>query len=329
MDVWKRMRTPAAGLTLSLLILLASCGAGRPPAGPAFALVQRYGDGRTGTLTLRVSQVKVKAAEDVVLVVEAAAPQDSSVSLPEMGDALGQFVVAGRGSETRLLDPSGTVRVSRTFTLEPFLPGGYVIPSLTASFLLKGEGTPSLVTSTEIPVDVVSALPQQLGEQDLEGMPDPRGMASQRPLWIGLGSVGLAAVAAAAALWRRRWPVPRIFSRRLPSWDAALQELDRLLAAGLITRGEHDRFYQEMSGLVRRYVERRFAVRAPEQTTEEFLAAAVRIRPLTEHAPLLKDFLGACDLVKFARHTPARDEVRRAVDACRLFITSTAGAEAP
>jgi hypothetical protein len=110
-------------------------------------------------------------------------------------------------------------------------------------------------------------------------------------------------------------------------WDAALQELDRLLAAGLIGRGEHDRFYQEISSITRRYVERRFAVRAPEQTTEEFLAAAARTGPLREHSALLSEFLGQCDLVKFARHTPGRDETGRAVEACRLFITSTAGVE--
>lgn len=80
-----------------------------------------------------------------------------------------------------------------------------------------------------------------------------------------------------------------------------------------------------MSDLARRYVENRYAIRAPERTTEEFLREAQDNPALSGHSGLLKSFLRHCDLVKFARLQPEPAEVSAAVEACRSFITRTAG----
>ena len=108
------------------------------------------------------------------------------------------------------------------------------------------------------------------------------------------------------------------------SAEAALAELSALLAQGLAEQGLFREFYQGISDLVRRYVERRYAIRAPERTTEEFLREAQDSPALSGHSELLKSFLRHCDLVKFARLQPEPAEVAAAVEACRSFITRTA-----
>ena len=53
--------------------------------------------------------------------------------------------------------------------------------------------------------------------------------------------------------------------------------------------------------IIRRYLEDRFELRAPELTTEEFLTVAGTPVLLShEHQKLLRDFLRQADLVKFA-----------------------------
>ena len=52
---------------------------------------------------------------------------------------------------------------------------------------------------------------------------------------------------------------------------------------------------------MRRYLEDRFELRAPELTTEEFLDVAGSANRLShDHQSLLRDFLRQADLVKFA-----------------------------
>ena len=72
----------------------------------------------------------------------------------------------------------------------------------------------------------------------------------------------------------------------------------------------------ELSAIARRYLEARFQLHAPEQTTEEFLrdaASAGKLSPA--HQQLVTDFLEQSDLVKFARYQPGQPDMRAAYDA--------------
>ena len=83
-------------------------------------------------------------------------------------------------------------------------------------------------------------------------------------------------------------------------------------------------FYLRLSDIVRHYIEDRFGLRAPEQTTDEFLAAladAPQIRG--DHQQLLRRFLRQADMVKFAKFMPGADETGGAVEAARRFIEQT------
>ena len=86
-----------------------------------------------------------------------------------------------------------------------------------------------------------------------------------------------------------------------------------------------DAWYVELSDIVRRYIEERFALRAPELTTEEFLAEAGRSAELTAgNRELLSAFLATCDRVKFARYSPDEDESRGALQEAKRFLNETA-----
>jgi hypothetical protein len=67
-----------------------------------------------------------------------------------------------------------------------------------------------------------------------------------------------------------------------------------------------------VSDALRLYLEDAFELRAPEQTTEEFLVAvqdSALLSPAQKDS--LKDFLESCDMVKFARYEPRESELRK------------------
>jgi len=85
-------------------------------------------------------------------------------------------------------------------------------------------------------------------------------------------------------------------------------------------------FYVELTGIVRRYIERTTGIRAPEQTTEEFFAAIRSDRRFDpERARQLKDFLAACDLVKYAAAQPRTEDMEEAFSLAAAFVTKRAG----
>jgi hypothetical protein len=105
--------------------------------------------------------------------------------------------------------------------------------------------------------------------------------------------------------------------------EDALSELERLFA---LVEAEQSRPYAiESSGIVRRYIERRFGIRAPLRSTEEFLREAQHSPKLAaEQQGLLGEFLGCCDFLKFVRGGAAsREELEKLHRSAVDFVTAT------
>ena len=87
---------------------------------------------------------------------------------------------------------------------------------------------------------------------------------------------------------------------------------------------EAERFCTEVSQIIRVYLENRFELQAPDRTTEEFLFELQSSKRLaTEHKQLLADFLGECDMVKFAKAEPPELELRNLHEAASRLVGET------
>jgi hypothetical protein len=120
---------------------------------------------------------------------------------------------------------------------------------------------------------------------------------------------------------RRRLAGP---PRPLTPHEWAARELARIEALGLPAAGEVERFHTLVSDLVRFYLERRFQLPASHQTTAEFLETMRRAPQLTAaQQGLLRDFLGRCDMAKFARAAPSAEECAAVAGMARSFVEET------
>jgi hypothetical protein len=126
-------------------------------------------------------------------------------------------------------------------------------------------------------------------------------------LWIVLGLVVLAALAfwVWTILRKRRAEAPP--APPVPAHILARQRLEEAL--GLIHQPKP--FIITVSDTLRWYLEQAFQLRAPEQTTEEFLVELRQSVLLNDRQKTsLGDFLQSCDLVKFAKYEPRESELR-------------------
>ena len=148
------------------------------------------------------------------------------------------------------------------------------------------------------------------------------------PGWFvgeGLLLVLVSAVAYRIYRQKRRLRMP---SQSVNPWQAAQQRLEALHRKDWTTEGKLAEYYTELSGIIRRYIEERFGLRAVEMTTEEFLRSVGASALLTEEQKkVLKDFLSACDLVKFARYGPSPQEIEESWAKARRFVEETRPSE--
>jgi hypothetical protein len=145
------------------------------------------------------------------------------------------------------------------------------------------------------------------------------------PWWLqlALGAVLILWIVLARALWLR-WRQRQIIARRRSAYEEAVGELAKLEAGGAPDVDTADAWFVRLSAIVRRYLEGRYEIRAPELTTEEFLQEALRAAALTAaHRALLGTFLECCDRVKFAAYRPDQKESLEMLAAARGFIEDT------
>ncbi len=130
-----------------------------------------------------------------------------------------------------------------------------------------------------------------------------------------------------AALFQRGRKTDKVMNRT--PWQAANDRLDMLQAKQYPEKGMIKEYYTELSDILRRYIEERFALNAPEMTTEEFLGSLRMSSALNDDEKMrLSRFLSGCDLVKFAKHRTTLAEMKDGFVLVRDFVRSTQPVEA-
>jgi hypothetical protein len=125
---------------------------------------------------------------------------------------------------------------------------------------------------------------------------------------------------AAAALGCGTWRLLRGKLRAKLPYEIALEKL--LAARQFLSPEQAHAFSDLVSEVVRSFVEQTFPVRAAHRTTEEFLSDLVGQidSPLAGHRGTLGEFLGHCDLAKFARWQLSVPQMEAMLQSARDFI---------
>ena len=101
----------------------------------------------------------------------------------------------------------------------------------------------------------------------------------------------------------------------IPPGKEALSSLESLAFTDL------KQYYIDLSLIVRRFIERRFELNAPEQTTDEFLVVASRAKSLDDnYRSMLEGFLREADMIKFAKFQVSSSHADESAQGLTLFI---------
>jgi hypothetical protein len=279
---------------------------------------------------LDTDKKEITIADRLNLTLSVIFDEDYDLELPAFGEKLEQFGIVDYHTSQPALTDDHRSKISRSYVLEPFLSGDYKIPPMKVYFQKKGgpDDTRHEIETEEITVHVTSLLPENFKEMTLHDIQPPEDLPRSYGLWFWTGGIALltfiSGVAVFIVIRKRNRNAINIPIKKIPAHQQAFDELNALVSENLVENGKIKEFYHKISDILRRYIENRFHIRAPELTTEEFLTGIKERNEFdTAHKQLLKNFLTHCDLVKFARHQPQREDIQKTFDACKEFILGT------
>ncbi len=247
-----------------------------------------------------------------------------SVKFPPFGKRIGGFLI--RDARTPLPKTvEGRHLIEETFVLQPTETGRLVIWPINVTYTDNrghGDGKQHSLRTEELSVNVTSTVePGDASLAKLRPLCEP--LALPLPLhwtfWSFLAGVLLFAVTI-GLYWRRRKSIEQAKIRILTPSQLAAQALDKLRQSRL-AESDAKLYYVELTAIVRLYIERTTGIRAPEQTTEEFLREIARRETFARQQSIrFRNFLEAADLVKFAAHRPRPEDVEESFARAEDFV---------
>ncbi|ODS31454.1 MAG: hypothetical protein SCARUB_03411 [Candidatus Scalindua rubra] len=252
-------------------------------------------------------------------------PKEIEVLFPEIMDEIAGLAVVDSGTE-KLEKDEGRIMLERWYDLETYNTGSYVIPALEIKYKKKGKLEDEIVKTPEVFVEVVSILDEKAS--DIRDIKPPVVINKNYYRLYVIIAIVLCVLALAAIvlhfLYRRKHRKIEFVPEPLPAHKIAYNELEKLKALNLISKGLVKEYYYRLSNIVRHYIENRFKLMAPERTTEEFLTEMTTTYKLEKvHKELIGNFLEHCDMVKFAAYGPDTQEIENAFNLAEKLVDET------
>jgi hypothetical protein len=299
------------------------------PEPPKDAIAKQTENGPV-KVNVRVWPAKPTLDDAIYLRLDIEAPAGISVEAPfqEAGDQrMGRFRVVDFAQEAQRATDGGQHRI-QTYTLEASSSSKHRVPPLRLEMVdaRKDQSTkPQEILTEEVPIDIAPVNEAASGAElkAARGSLDPD-VGGTPWLLILLIASGIAVIGSGSILLVRAARARARRAKQRSAYDDAVAKLRALEDRGAPTAEIADAWFVELSSIVRAYLERRYEIRAPELTTEEFLNEAARASKLTgEHRALLTQFLERCDRVKFAGYRPEAQESMDTLSAARAFVEDT------
>lgn len=272
-------------------------------------------------ISASVDRRSIYIGDRIRYLVEVLAPKDTLLQFPQFKDyRIGEFEIKDSGSSVK---PKifGRVLYKRSYLITTYTVGKKVIPEYEVKWKAK-SGKDWIADKTKpIEISVKSVLPVNVELTDIKDIKGP--LYFRNPYWgiISLAVVLLLCLAIAYIIYMRMKSYVPV---RLPH-ETALEELESIRARYL-QGGPIKEYYFGVSDSVRRYIERAFNLRAPEMTTEEFLNSMKDSSGLNgAQKDLLRGFMNACDMVKYAKYNPTAAEADSVYSTAKNFILESSG----
>lgn len=282
----------------------------------------------------KLQQYTIRIGDQTKLFLSVHQPVKEHVNFPKLADTITgkiQVVNINKPDTTYDQNDHNSLTVTQSYTITCFDAGTYTIPSFsigTAGGVLK---TNELTLQVEtVKVDTTKAIydikqPISVSYTFLDWLKD-------NWYWIVFPLLGIALLIGLIWYLRKKpkvEPVVQVSKPTIPPDVTALKQLKELKDKKLWQQEEVKQYHIELSDIVREYLEKRYAIKTHEKTTDEIFAGLKRIAITDENKSKLKHILVLADLVKFAKEKPLPAENEESLEIAIDFVVATKQTDKP
>jgi len=248
-----------------------------------------------------------------------------------LGSNLGAFEV----KDYKIHDPEktkdGKIVNKSEYIITTFTTGEYVIPPITINYT-DPNGEKKQIESEPLFILVKSVGATESDKEDIRRLKPPIEIKGRYWAYLLILPV-LALLGVFGFLYYRQKTkavampkIPEEFKK--PGWEVALLELENLRSSDLLKRKEIKKYYMALSDIIRKYLERRYSITALDRTTQEVKGELKRVKAEGEVTDLVDGFLSSCDMVKFAKYIPSKEEIEKDGNEAFTIVNMTKQEEA-
>ncbi|OHB55644.1 MAG: hypothetical protein A2Y12_15010 [Planctomycetes bacterium GWF2_42_9] len=283
-------------------------------------------------VNLKISSKHIKLSDLLDMEIQTQINADYIVDLPKIKDDLKDFAIHTQREIGKKLGANNSVITTYYYKLEPIQTGKCQIPQLQFPFrkaseepntakwdVLRTEAVDINVT-TQSPIDANTSM------ADIEDVVDVK---TNHLLAVVITFAAVILCAVGYIIYKmktkKQEQIQKVYR---PAHEIAFEMLRKLAGEKLVEQGRIKEYYEKLSSCLRKYIEDRFTLRAPEQTTEEFLDEIKKSNVLEpRYKQELKNFLEHCDLVKFAKYQPTNEQINQSLTMAQQFVDNTKSQE--
>jgi len=225
------------------------------------------------------------------------------------GKNLGEFEVKDYKIEPPRKTKSGRLVSKAVYTIAAFTTGDFAIPGLKIKYrdLDKQEKE---VSSDEIKIKVEGVKPGSNDKDDIRPLKGPAEIKGRFSIWgLIIFILAIVVIAIFAYLRDRKAKEKKPALPTAPAEQIARAALKTLIEMRLVEKGFIKEYYVRISDIIRAYIENRYRIFAMDRTTWELFYEMKSKRIDRPHIDKINNFLEDCDMVKFAKYSPAQKEI--------------------
>jgi len=270
----------------------------------------------------------IKIGEQVKLHLIVHQPRSVKVVFPKIADSITAkvpLVSQSKPDTSSIKGDNVNITVDKVYTITGFDEGTYTVPAYNFAVgkdTLKSNPV-SLVIQT-VKVDTTKAIydikqPLAVSYTFWDWLRD-------HWVWVLIGFVILLIIVGVIWYLRTR-PKKEVVVEEVkpdvPLYLQYLNKLNQLRDKKLYQSGEVKAYHSELTDIIREYLEKRYAIKTHEKTSDEILASMKYVDIAEENRTILRQILLLADLVKFAKEKPSASENDLSLEKAINFVTST------
>ncbi len=292
-------------------------------------LLSAFHAGAQPHLDARLSKSQLMTGDSAILRLTAKIPRGAAISEPQwpLPPNFSAFEVLRNKPWDTLSAEGQNLVLQRDFVLIAWDSANVQVPPVSLTYRLPGRDTAQTLRSRPLRLSI-SFPPVEKGEE----LKPIRPIFREPPLWSDFLKPYMLIplfllLWLAVVLWRRysQRKIPEVIHEvpPLPPDEYALQQLELIEQNAWWKTGRVKDFHLALSHVLREYLEKRFGIRALEETTPQILRQIKNSAVPADWQQKLKHILQVGDLVKFAKAEPPESFHREALEEVRQFVLLT------